>query len=823
MKKIIDISFVRKRDLLPLAIVWIFVFFIHFCSGSLFAQTDTCSFNVSGKILDIDTKLPIPNVRVIVSGTDKSALTNSKGDFVINNVCNESNTLIISCIGYCNAKCENHHHHDESSHIYIAQDVSELEVITIETNHSKENGTETVSQVVLKRDDIYNDPTQSLAASIADQPGVTTTSNGTNVQLPVIHGLYGNRILILNNGLKHGFQNWGTDHAPEIDISTAHRLTIVKGAAGVRYGPEALGGAINIENNPLYLNESFKAKIGTGYQTNGKGYFVNSEINQGLKNWSYYLGANYTLVGDRHAPSYLLTNSGKKEKSVYGGIRYHHKNWDFKVYYSYLDQDLALLRSSVAHSGNAFVRNINSDEPSFIRPFSYTINQPNQLAQHHLGKAEMHWRYSDNAKLTFKYGKQLNKRDEFDVRRNADRPIIDLDLITNDYQLEWKHPDWLMLDGLVGVQLFTQFNDNNPGTGVTSVIPNYKTVRYSGFIIESITRDRNTFEAGLRLDYELNNVAGRQTNQAIFSDQFSFSNFTSSIGYVREISENSSFRTNIGTAWRTPNMSELYSFGQHGFKTTFGLLRYYTSAAGDVNTNQVLKISESTVQSEKGYKFINEFQIGNKKNTHTITGYSHYIENYTFERPLGVFGTIRGPMPAFIFTQADALFIGLDYSWDRDWSKSLKGVYGISYLWSRNIDKNEPLINQPPISVNYKLKWQKEKIWKFESSNLTINPSYTFQQFQAPKTISPESLIDGSVVISSDSEIFDFKSAPNGYFLLEVSWSFHWKNITGSISVNNLFNNGYRNYLNAMRYFANEPGRNVLFTINYLFENKKNE
>lgn len=821
MNKINDIGFGNRSY--PSAIVWIFIFFGHFFSVALFAQTDTCSFNVSGTILDIDTKAPIPNVSVTVYDTDKSALTNSRGEFVITNVCSESNTLIISCIGYCHATCENHHHHDESPHIYIAQDVSELEVLTIHTNHSKEHGTETISQIVLKKDNIDNDPTQSLAALLAQEQGVTLTSNGTNVQLPVIHGLYGNRILILNNDLKHGFQNWGTDHAPEIDISNAYRMTIIKGAAGVRYGPEALGGAINIENNPLYLNESFKAKIGTGYQTNGKGYFVNSEINQGFKNWSYYVGSNYTVVGDRHTPDYLLTNSGKEEKSFFGGTRYHHKNWDFKVYYSYLDQNLALLRSSIGHSGNAFVRNINSDVPSFIHPFSYQIDEPNQNVQHHLGKVEINWRYSETAKLTFKYGKQLNKRDEFDVRRNADKPIIDLDLITNDYQVEWKHPDWLMLDGLVGFQLFTQFNDNKPGTGVTPLIPNYKTIRYSSFITEILKIDRNTYEAGLRWDYELNSVAGRQTDQSVFSDQFSFSNITSSIGYVREISENSFFRTNIGSAWRTPNMPELYSFGQQGFKTCFGLLRYYSDLDGDVRTNRVLKISESYIEPEKGYKFINEFETGNKKNTHTITGYSHYIQNYTFERPLGVYGTVRGPMPAFIFTQADALFVGADYSWKRHWSKYLTGLYGISYLWSKNIDENESLINQPPISVNYKLKWHKEKLWKFELSNLAINPSYTFRQFQAPKTISPESLIDGSAVISSDSEIFDFKSAPNGYFLLNISWNFKWKNLTGSISVNNLLNNGYRNYLNAMRYFANEPGRNVLFTINYLFENKKNE
>ena len=171
---------------------------------------------------------------------------------------------------------------------------------------------------------------------------------------------------------------------------------------------------------------------------------------------------------------------------------------------------------------------------------------------------DRNWSYSDEAKFTFRYGRQLNKREEYDVRRNADRPIIDLDLTTNDYQLEWKHPDWLMLDGLVGFQAFTQHNVNNPGTGTTPFIPNYKTFRYSGFIVESLKRNKNTYEAGIRLDYELNQVAGRQTNQEIFDDEYSFSNLTSSVGYVREISENTSFRTNIGTAWRTPNMSELY-------------------------------------------------------------------------------------------------------------------------------------------------------------------------------------------------------------------------------------------------------------------------
>jgi iron complex outermembrane receptor protein len=644
---------------------------------------------------------------------------------------------------------------------------------------------------------------------------------GSNVQLPVIHGLYGNRVLILNNGLKHGFQNWGTDHAPEIDISSANSITIIKGATGVRFGPEALGGAIIIEPNPMYLKEPFYAEVGSGFQTNGRGIYNHLETGMGFKRWSYFFNGKFTKIGDRNTPDYTLTNSGKEEKSIGFGTRYHFNRVDFKIYYNYVNQNLALLRSSVAESGNAFVKAINSYEPTFIRPFSYAINQPNQLTQHHIAKAQLSWRYSDQGKLTFTAGRQLNKRKEYDVRRKIDLPIIDLDLITSDYQIEWKHPDLLKLNGLIGVQLFTQVNDNNPGTGTTPFIPNYKTVRYSAFLVETLKIKKNIFEAGVRFDHESNYVAGRETNQDVFRDQYTFTNATLSIGYVREISENSSFRTNLGTAWRTPNMSELFSFGQHGFKTSFGLLRHDTNEEGQLKTNRVIPIRESAVRPEKGLKFINEFQFTKKKSTHTITAYSHYIINYIFNRPYAVIGTIRGPMPVFIFDQADVFFAGIDYGWKRDWSKQISGIAGFNYLWSKNLSKNEALINQPPASVSYKLIWELQKLGKLESSKVMIKPSYTFQQFLAPRTVSPEDLIDGSLLITPTSEIFDFKDAPDGYFLLDISWGFKWKNISASVAVNNILDTRYRNYLNEMRYFADEPGRNILLSLSYLFKAKK--
>ena len=419
--------------------------------------------------------------------------------------------------------------------------------------------------------------------------------------------------------------------------------------------------------------------------------------------------------------------------------------------------------------------------------------------------------------MTFRYGVQLNQRREFDVRRNADRPIIDLDLLTNDVQLEWKHPQRSGFDGLIGLQFFSQNNDNNPGTLTTPFIPNYNTYRGSAYILENTKRGANTIEIGARFDFENNDVRGRETNQDLFSDNYTFVNVTASLGLVRELSSASTFRTNLSSAWRTPNLAELYSFGQQGFRATFGLLRYDTNDEGRLTTREVQRLDDSSVEAERGFKWTNEWQITTEKSAFTITGYANYIQNYIFDRPVAVIGSIRGPLPVFIIDQANAVLLGADYSWRQAWSQEFSGTLGVSYLWSRNVERDETLINQPPITVNYRLNWNQGSLGFLESSTLSIAPSYTFQQFQAPRTISPEVLVNNPELITPDSEIFDFADAPDGYFLLDASWTFGWKSISGSISVNNLFNTRYRNYLNDLRYFADEPGRNILFNLSYNF------
>ena len=779
---------------------------------------DSCNHEVKGKVIDASTQEPLSNVLVQVEGTDKTTFTDEKGHFLINGLCDEENTLICSCLGYCDTTCANYHQHNHSSDIHLHIDFYTLGEIVIPVEDEEESiGTQTMSQVTLTQEELTVDPSLSLGEALAQINGVTFTSTGTNVQLPVIHGLFGNRILVLNNGVKHGFQNWGNEHAPEIDINSAEKITLLKGAAGVRYGAEGLGGAINIEPSMLPLNKQFAGKIGTGYQTNGRGYHTTFKLGQGFERFSYQAGGSYKRIGDRNTPDYSLTNSGKEEIAFNTGLRYHLPDVDISAHYSFIDQNLALLRASFAESSNALIESINISEPLIIKDFSYAINEPNQRTQHHLARAKIDWWYTDNAKLILQISSQYNQRKEFDVRRNAELPIIDLSLTTNDFQLEWEHPAWGSLDGLIGAQLFTQNNDNNPGTGTTAFIPNYNTNRYSAFIIENIEKEKYTFEFGLRLDHEFNSIRGRQSDQSIFRDDYSFTNFTTSLGIATEIGKNIHFRSNIGTAFRTPNVAELYSFGQQGFFSQFGILRFAFAEDGSISTNAISPASSSSFSLERGYKWVNEFTIEKKRTTYTITPYAHYIENYVFNRPIAIVGTIRGPLSAFITDQTNALFAGVDFTYTHQYTKQLNGTLGASFLWSRNVERNETLINQSPATLDYKLVWHTKPLWKLTESKFTFSPRYTFRQYQAPRTITPSQLIDGSVELTPTSEIFDIADAPEGYTLLNVSWSFKVGIIHTQLELRNLLNQRYRNYLNQTRYFADEIGRNFLVTLNYQF------
>jgi iron complex outermembrane receptor protein len=789
-------------------------------AGTMLAQdpvASECSFAIEGKVYDAKTEEPLAFVSIQLLGTTQGTVTDEDGGFSFSNLCEEEYDLLFSYVGY---KTVRHHHdfHHPFLEIYLAPEDYVLESVVVEAT-TLQSGLESISTSRLSGEELEAVSSESFGDVVSEIAGVSTLKTGQNVVKPVIHGLHSNRVLIINNGLRHEFQNWGIEHAPEIDPSGIDEIEVVKGAATVRFGPDALGGVILANPAPMELSTPLRGNVELTGKSNGRSVEGNTEWQKGFKALSLLAGGSYVKQGDLRAPDYLLTNTGKEEHSYYGGFRLHpFAKLDLEGYYSRFDQKLGILLGSTFGNLEDLERAITADEPLFTGPFSYDIGQPRQETVHDLYKATARY-VTDKQSIEIQYGYQNNRRREFGLRR-GEAPNIDLELVTQSIEANWLHPNIGPVSGRFGFQGQQQANDNLPGTNTVPFIPNYDSWQYGFFLIESLQLGENTYEVGIRYDKMEADITGREPDNKIYRNTIAYDNVTATVGYMRQLSRTASFRSNFGTAWRPPNVAELYRFGQHSFFLEYGLWRYVIDDRFDfVSTSRgILTEEDRPVPSEVGFKWINTYTVSRENFQFEATAYVNYIKNYIYSKPGGLTRTPRGFFVYFLYDQTDALFWGVDLSSRIEHSPQFSSNFSGSYLWSKQVQPNDFFVGQPPANLRYAIEYRPK--WQLLDDNrFQFTALYTFEQFQHPRIITVDEFLNpddnGINRFVEDASDFDLLPPPEGFFLAHFSWKAAWKKIGWRFQVRNIFNTSYRNYTDRLRYFADDLGRNFVLSLSY--------
>ena len=790
-------------------------------SFTLCSQTqDSCTFVVTGKVIDQSTQLPLAFANVLIEGTTIGTMTDEEGQFEISDLCEKEYDLVFSYLGYKN-KTHHHDFHHGFLEIQLAPDQTLLESVVVEAEYSR-SSLQSSTTAKLSGEELERVKTESFAEAASQISGVSMLSTGQNVAKPIIHGLHSNRVLIVNNGLRHEFQNWGIDHAPEIDPSAIGEIEVIKGAATVRFGPEALGGVILTSPAPMELSTPFSGKIGLVGKSNGQSGEGNIELRKGFKWLSLMAGGSYLKQGDLQAPNYNLSNTGKEEESYYGGIRIHpFAILDIEGYYSRVDQNLGILLGSTFSNLEDLERALEADVPAFTTDFTYDIGQPRQEIRHDLYKATARYTGTNHV-LELKYGHQSNVRKEFGLRR-GDAPTIDLELVTNSIDLDWSHPGIGPFSGKIGAQYQDQANDNLPGTNTVPFIPNFDSERWGAYLIESAQFGNNTIEFGLRYDWMEAQITGREPDNTIYRNTIEYENLTATLGYKKKLSSESSFRTNIGTAWRPPNVAELYRFGQHSFFLEYGLWRYTINERFDfVSTSEgILTEEDRAVPSEVGYKWINTFELNREDFQLEATAYINYIENFIYSKPGGLTRTPRGVFVYFIYDQSNALFWGSDITAKVQHSAQLSSTLKGSYLWAKQLDPTDFFAGLPPPNLSYEVAFTPKQQW-LKNSSFKFFVNYTFEQRQHPRIFTVQEFLnafqnDELNRFADDASDFDILAPPPAFLLANFSYQSSWKQLSWRFQVKNIFNTSYRNYTDRLRYFADDLGRNFVLSLGYKF------
>jgi len=775
--------------------------------ASMSGQEHLCDQVVKGIVMDLVTKEPLPFATVSILETGQGAAADENGEFVIPKVCDEEFHIEARYLGY---KTVEHHHdfHHDDPMIYLAPDDALLESVVIEGSRLGAFSTIRVQHIDIKKESLLNTSVGDLTEKVS---GISTLRTGSNISKPIVHGLHSNRVLVMNDGLRHAYQVWGDGHAPEIDPSHIDQIEVVKGAGTVKYGPEALGGVILYNAKRPALDQKLTGSVGSSYQTNGRAYSGQLNLEQGSHRFAWNASGFGIRQADLQAPNYNLSNTGKVERGGSFNTLFHLPKTELQISGSYLDQELGILRGSLVGNLQDLQNAIERSTPSPTYEPSYEIQNPKHETQHGLLKSKLSLFLGDHV-FKFQYGIQRNIRKEFDVRRGElnDRPVIDLNLLSHTVEAEWLQPAIGQWSGNTGVQWFSQNSANEPGSNPINFVPDYKVSNVGAYSIQSYNFEQSVLELGLRFDYQSLSVADTIRDVTIYANETNFKNATFTLGFRHEINETLSLFTNIGTAWRPPNVSELYSFGYHFSRIQFGLWRYDLDPNISTPLDRVFNQSDRKVPSERSLKWVSGIEVSNDRINAEFIFYVNRINDYIFLRPFGITTNVAGTFPYFIFSQTNALFLGSDWDFRYQHSEHLTSEAKISYVYAREIENDQPFIEIPPLNFNYSLEFAEGK-W-----GAGLNFDYMAEQKNAPGVIQPVAFQNGSVEVSPD-EIFDFMRPPDDFFLFGAKLSYQHHALSIELKADNLFNTSYRSYTDRLRYFSDAPGRNFSLTVGMEF------
>jgi iron complex outermembrane recepter protein len=795
---------------------WVCLFLLIAPFSLLGQHQPTCDLSVSGLITDTQSQEHLIGGAVHLLESRIAVSANEAGEYSIGGLCPGKYTMVCSYIG---------HQPDTvtiqleqlplSINFHLKEEQTTLEAVTIAGQKEILPPTQAVG--TLQGAELEKTRGRSLGESLREIAGVNTLQSGPTISKPVIQGLHSNRILILNNGIRQEGQQWGSEHAPEIDPFVATRLSVIKGAAAVRYGADAIGGVVIVEPPALSRQAGMSGELNLVGISNGRGGAVSGTLEGGSKKWpglGWRAQGTYKRLGDVQAANYNLSNSSMQELNFSGAIGYNWDHFGAEAFYSRFSTDLAILRSAHIGSLDDLEDAIDTQTPITTNTFSYQIGYPRQEVSHDLVKLNSYYRFAQAGKLSVQYGGQFNSRREFDVRRGgrSDTPELYMQLSTHTLDVIYEHKERQNWHGSLGMNGSLQDNYNVPITNIRPLIPQYRSTGLGLFWIERWVKERVELELGFRYDYRSMDFKIRDRNQQLLTPQYTFHNTSGSLGLVYRLSTHTTFRSNLATAWRPPNAAELFSDGLHHGTGTI--------ERGDAN-----------LQTEKAYKWINTLQFNNlnakegKGILLEMSAYYNYINNYIYLSPSDVELTIRGAFPVFRYQQTNATFAGLDASLQWLLSKKISFQSKTSLVRAKDVLHDDYLIFIPSDRFENGFTFRLPHVGKWKDLYVSAGATYVARQFRAPQVFSVRQLREA--VASPDDNLtipqnnFDFTPAPSGYLLLNleggIALPMKKGHMSVSIGVQNLLNQAYRDYMNRFRYYSDDIGRNFTLRLRYQF------
>ncbi len=733
-------------------------------------------FVLSGHVENALTKDPLPGATISITDLRISVISDQNGDFIFKNIPAKGKFLVeVKYLGFATQTRTVDLSSNTPVSFSLKPSVIEAhEVVVTGSALSSDNRKNSTNVTAVSRTQLIEKPSSSLIDAISRTAGVSQVTTGASVSKPVIRGLSYNRVLTLVDGAKQEGQQWGDEHGIEVDQYNTGRVEILRGAAGLLYGSDALGGVINILD-PLPAPEGkIRGEILSNYATNN-GQSGNSLMFEGNQNgFIWKTRGSYKNAFAYKTPRGYVANTGYNETNLSSQIGLN-KSWGY-----------AHLNLSSFNNKLGLPDFEQNDEGKFLdedgKIFSNSdltkreLLLPYQNINHYKAAVNSNILFgSSHLHATLAY--QDNQRRELEESRIE--PSLFFDLKTYSYDLKYYLNETGSWEPVLGVSGAFQ---NNTNKAEEKLIPDYNSNDFGAFGYIKKTWTKSTFNAGARYDYRnIKGVQMLQDGEPKFSNfGNSFSNISGALGFTHEFSDKFSFKANAGTAFRAPNIAELSSQGIHE-----GTFRYESG-----NTQ---------LKPEKSYYGDVALEFDTDKLHAGISVFENYIKNYIFPRHNPGDSTILegGKYPVFNYTQANANLYGAEASLTLHPVALVHFDTDFSFTIAENRATQTPLPFIPAARLRNELRLEPQ--WKsgaFGNSFLSIELNSAFNQARAD-------------IFETATPAYTLVNAALGTTLRLNKLPVHL-----NLSVNNIFDKAYSDHLSRLKYegILNQ-GRNVSFGV----------
>ena len=615
--------------------------------------------------------------------------------------------------------------------------------------------------------DLNRDAESSLGATLAEAPGVTASYNGPGSSRPIIRGLGGDRVKILEAGVGSGdVSSQGPDHAVGIEPMTAERIEIVRGPASLLYSSGAMGGVVNV------IDARIPREMPTGFVTGSVMGLAGSvadertgsfELNGGGGTFAWHMSGLKRKTGDYAIPGFaehehpgesppeggsepfgILPNSAVETERGAVGLSWVGRAGYFGVAVSGLNNDYG-------------VPGHGHDEAPPAEPPVAEEGVVIGMEQRRID-AEGTWRFSEGAvrAIQGRFGYADYQHTEFEG------DVIGTRFMNQQWEgrLEMDHNLFELLSGSFGLQLGAR---DFEALGEEAFVPPSEMLDFATFLFQELERESVKFQVGARAE-------GRRAEEKPNSLERRLFGFSFSGGMNWSLTERLSLAVTGARSQRLPSLEDLFSDGPHA--ATFAY-----------------EIGDADLDPETAYAFDATLRLTEGLVRLEASGFANLFNGFIYQE---FTGEEAEGFPVLQTVQGDASFLGGEGSVEFDLvhlGKHHLLVEGWGdYVRAELRESGEALPRIPPLRFGSRLRY----------NGGTIRADL------------------GLTTVTTQDRVSPMEEETSGYSMLDLSLGYRL--FTGGVTHDfivrgsNLTNQEARNHTSFLKEVAPLPGREIRFT-----------